>query len=762
MYSENKKKLLFLSFVVIALVLFHSGGLLAYAAEDTSSPGFWATVGSGLLWALNSLLYGIFLVAAWTVDLAAGILEFALNPKAVNTLFNLDAVYVVWQMVRDFFNLFFILTLLFIAFATIFQISKYNYKALLKTLLLMALLVNFSWPISRFIVDATNVPMYFFLGNMFDSGSKGAAGGSRVAEVSLQTSGIKELVLPEYNPDMNITGSSKLTVKLLVAIVFIFLFGVSLSVLGILLLVRTIVLVLLVAFSPVGFAGLAIPGFQDQAHKWWSNFLNYALFGPAAMLVLLAAVAFMKGFNLPATQDQLTALASTDGAINTSNVIKTLIPIILVWISIGTGQSMGIAGAGMVTDHAKKFSKWVGKKPFQLGGFIDRKYEKKMAEGRSVFGQYGKFLAPRAVYEGIKQRSEEQKEQDMSPIHAAAGSVQDKLNAFVSRFTGAHGENLIRPTRWMKPGIDRTEHEFGQVSRQTSEAQKKLSDVSTKGDYVINEVKNAIKNGKVDDVAAGLQILAKNNDLNDFVTDGAISDMYKDRKRVDENGNEVDLLDKDKDGNVIVSSKNMANLLQAVLTDSGEKNADILAKRMMTIGDIATNAGNFAFGGMVGYDRNLEGGFGGFEINSEKKMAEFARAKVQNLESQKRQQMIHPDSLFTRTKDGFGDINGEVAKAVISTFTNADIGQANRSRDDLKEAVYNAYQHLNEDGYEGFSEIYNNQNDPQSKIFRDYVEQIRIFKEAKPEKEGENKAGARPNESEVHRKNRETREKHGR
>lgn len=330
---------------------------------------------TALVYAFNLLLYAVFAFVVWIISYAGGVLAYAVDPAAVKTLFEMPAVYVLWQMVRDFFNLFFILTLLFIAFATIFQISKYNYKALLQTLLLMALLVNFSWPISRFLVDATNVPMYFFLDSMFEKSSE--ASGENIAAVAFSSAKMSRLVLPtstgaEFGAGM-VHGDSDQTLPLLKAIVFLFIFGVTLLVLSILFVIRTTVLLVLVIFSSVGFAGLAIPGFQKYASKWWDSFLQYALFGPAAMLMILVAVGFMKEFAKDGSDSsaQIANAASRvagDGALVAA--ITMIIPLVLMWMAMGVGQSMGIAGAGVVTKKAKDFSKWAGRKgSFGYGGY---------------------------------------------------------------------------------------------------------------------------------------------------------------------------------------------------------------------------------------------------------------------------------------------------------------------------------------------------------------------------------------------------------
>jgi hypothetical protein len=48
-----------------------------------------------------------------------------------------------WVITRDIANMFFIVILLVIAFATILQIEQYNYKKWLPKLILMAILINF-------------------------------------------------------------------------------------------------------------------------------------------------------------------------------------------------------------------------------------------------------------------------------------------------------------------------------------------------------------------------------------------------------------------------------------------------------------------------------------------------------------------------------------------------------------------------------------------------------------------------------------------
>ncbi len=324
-------------------------------------------VGGVFLAAINWVLYILLGFFALLFSLAASVFAWAVDATVWQQLFNMKSVYNLWGMIRDFFNLFFILTLLFIAFCTIFQIQAYNYKKWLLNLVLMALLTNFSFPVARFLIDATNVPMYFFFDNAVGNGG----GGVQIFESFIGGSRMNTLLFPEIKDMATLQGDTKVTGQLIRSIVFVFILASSLLVLAVLFLVRLVALVLLVIFSPVGFAGSAIPWTQSFSKKWWDYFFKYALFGPAAALMILVSVKFLQEFSgvEAAAQSSATSAAAmikskaagtvaaeADANIITS-MVTALIPVILIWTSISVGQMMGIAGGAKVAGFAQKFVK---------------------------------------------------------------------------------------------------------------------------------------------------------------------------------------------------------------------------------------------------------------------------------------------------------------------------------------------------------------------------------------------------------------------
>ncbi len=335
------------------------------AREEAGLTNKYEQSGSGpgetFLWALAKLIHAVLGLVSFIITLGVVLLSFVLNPIAVTGLFNLSAVYTLWRMVRDFFNLFFILTILFIAFATIFQVQAYNYKKLLWNLILMALLTNFSFPIARFLIDAGNVPMYFFLNSL--SADKTKSAGDAISSTAFKTSGIVNNILTDADKSTFVQHGSVDQIKdMLIAIVFIFIFGFSLIALGALLFIRILVLLALIIFSPIGFVGTAIPGLQKFSGQWWDNFLKYIIFGPTSALMLLVSVKVMSEFNSSSARTQLDNIAKNIGGINVASAVTTMLPVIFIWMSISVMGSSGIAGASAVAGAAKKFSKSMAKK----------------------------------------------------------------------------------------------------------------------------------------------------------------------------------------------------------------------------------------------------------------------------------------------------------------------------------------------------------------------------------------------------------------
>ena len=358
---KNKKQ----KRAVFALaVLFFSSGILLLKPGLVHA-GLADEVGAALSGALDStfglvirgLLYSVFVVLGWFTSAAVTLFEWCINPDYISGpsgLLNKQSVYANWKFIRDFFNLFFILTLLYTAFTIVFQVAK-NYKQTLLSIVLAAMFVNFSFPITRVIIDVTNVPMYYFVNQMMAKEEGKSAFGN-----FLGASKIQDTLIPKSYSVA--TGS---TTQLLVAIVMLFMFMIALLVFSVLMVVRLVAIVMLLIFSSVGFAASVIPGMQEYGDRWWKSLWQYSLFGPTSMLMMLIATRFFEEIGKDGTRAQFVQMATNNAVPDSTGMIASIamfsIPVIMMWFAIGIGMSSSIIGAGAVVGLGYAAIKGAGK-----------------------------------------------------------------------------------------------------------------------------------------------------------------------------------------------------------------------------------------------------------------------------------------------------------------------------------------------------------------------------------------------------------------
>lgn len=393
--NKNKKNIQYASVLLLILV----GGV---TFPHSAHAGLFDLFGDGVAGVFKSLLWGVFSMVGGLLSGAVTIFQYAVDPAVYGPtgLFNKASVYNMWKLIRDFLNLFFILTLLYTAFTIVFQIAS-NYKKTLLSIVLAALFVNFSFPLTRVIIDATNVPMYYFINLILDSGKSNPnlpiAVGQGALGPALSASGLKDILIPPQNSLL----SETITVaQLLMAIVFLFVFMVTLMVLAVMFVIRMMALLLLVIFSPIGFAASVIPGLKQYSAMWWDKLWKYAFFGPAAMLMLYIATQFFEEIAMDDTKMNMKLATQNNIASTGSDFFASMgmysITIIMLWMAIGLANSMSIAGAGAVAGTGEKFLKWFGRKTAGGISYAPRKFASGVGQGvKSRFNDssFGKFLA---------------------------------------------------------------------------------------------------------------------------------------------------------------------------------------------------------------------------------------------------------------------------------------------------------------------------------------------------------------------------------
>ncbi len=498
--SSQKKYLAVFSLVFLAV--------FCYAHTTSASASALETVADyTVMPVITLMLKTVLKFCSLLLSMAETIFEWIVNTQNMKAVMDNDIVYGTWRTVRDVFNVTFIMVLLFSAFATIFQApTNYNYKKVLLNLVLMALLVNFSYPIARFIVDASNIIMFGFLNNL---------GGSNSFMKIINDSKISNIV--------SSTGSDPL--YLLSAIIFTFIFAVTLLIIAVLLVIRTVAITIYIIFSPIAFVGPIVPGtgLASAGKEWWDDFMKYCFSGPTMIFMLYIASRMFSAISSQQIKMGTIAMkqvGTSADVLGASNPLGALIrdasffslPIIILWLGIIQAQKSGIAGAGAVVGMGTKAINWAKNAPHKtawwaakktgIPGGVQQKWANwkktglfgsdRQAEREAARAGRGPFAVPRVADQmQAKKVKEAGESHDMTNVEDLE---LERLVASSDKFESA-AATIELAARGLATGtqLDNVRRQFGDNSQVTRQLENKMKPYAADAFFT--------KNGVLDEAA---------------------------------------------------------------------------------------------------------------------------------------------------------------------------------------------------------------------------------------------------------------------
>lgn len=270
-----------------------------------------------------------------------------------------NVIFGTWISVRNLCNIFFMLALLLLGLSTLFRFKKYNDKQVLVQIVLMALMVNFSLVIARAILGVADTLQAQFL-----------PANSHVIQrlgVAVIEGGYDNLV---YNMTVKTVAGSVADVvnSLLYLFVALMAFMTFLAITA-LLVVRVVALWVLLAFSPVAYAGRVLGYTQKYTKQWWDNFLKYAFFTPILgfFLHLCALLADNQAtyLNKAVGGSVGTVPATGDFGQFIFNILSGVTVIVCLFIGLKVANASSIAGSKTImkftTGKAQNWAKGAGK-----------------------------------------------------------------------------------------------------------------------------------------------------------------------------------------------------------------------------------------------------------------------------------------------------------------------------------------------------------------------------------------------------------------
>lgn len=259
-FLKHKKKFIpLLSLLLVAVLFIFPKFVLADSGAVATVVG----------WILSPIIALFGKLVVLLLDILVSIAQY-------NDFIDSTAVTYGWVVVRDLCNMFFVLILLIIAFASILRIDSYNLKTWLPKLIIMAVLINFSKMICGVLIDFTQIVMLTFVNAVKD-----IAGGNLTEML-----GINKILTASPDGEVGEITKSSIVGSLILALIMVIIATVVILSMLVMLAMRIIMIWIYVVLSPLAYLLASFPQGTQYSQRWWSDFSKNLIIGPVVAFFL--------------------------------------------------------------------------------------------------------------------------------------------------------------------------------------------------------------------------------------------------------------------------------------------------------------------------------------------------------------------------------------------------------------------------------------------------------------------------------------------
>lgn len=378
MIRKNYKRIL--PILAVAFVVWFIQGHVAHA-------GLFDLNAWDFVWAIASNGVQVFLtMASWLVGVTGTLLNVSvyLTTHIGDFVNNSDVIFKVWGIIRDLASMILIFIILWAAMQMILGIKQANFSSLIFSIIIMGILINFSFFFARVMIDASNIATLEFYDaitpgkpqltstSSWSDWTNGAWRDGGLSDIFMGALSVTKWydtgkVISANNDGSGgaTTASTPLRILLIGVGGVIVMVLASLSFIGAAAacILRLAVLIFLLAFSPIWIAAMAMPQLKKASDMWWGQFKAHLLFLPVYMMLMYVAIRILAESKL-----NMLAVSSQSGLANTGSMgdftsLFVGFAIVLVMLNAPLIGAVSIAGAGskLTESWFKGARSWLGK-----------------------------------------------------------------------------------------------------------------------------------------------------------------------------------------------------------------------------------------------------------------------------------------------------------------------------------------------------------------------------------------------------------------
>jgi hypothetical protein len=365
-----------------------TGGVAGFVGNGASG------VGSAIVSTLAGIAYYLMSAAGYLLGLVGEVFNWVI----VITVFqfasyfaNSAGMLAAWGILRDVGNICILFGFIYIGITIILDINGDASRKALPRLLIFAALMNFSLFAGEAVIDVANVlsaTLYTQAGSSTFAAANttnnsqvlGGVNGASSATVSSGQNnvqvGIAGLIMQDtgtgtaFSPTTKPNTSTGYLYAYIGTTIFILVTMAVLLAGTIIFAIRAVLLCVLLIISPLGFAAMAIPQFQERGKQWWSMLLQNAFFAPVFLLLIFAGLKIMEaartsldaGSSSKTLADALAAPGSSTGGV----LIVFMLTTGFMIAAFQFARSSSVIGGQFATNFAQKTVTGVAKAPFRI------------------------------------------------------------------------------------------------------------------------------------------------------------------------------------------------------------------------------------------------------------------------------------------------------------------------------------------------------------------------------------------------------------
>ena len=523
-FIKNKKYFQFGFLILFCLILFLYANPCYAIFEQTiiTIVGWIALQLSKVLgWILTIIIAAVLGVTKWS--------DFVRVPEIVEA----------WVIVRNLCNMFFILILLIIAFATILRIESYSMKRWLPKLLIMAVLINFSKTICGIAIDVSQIIMLTFVQGFTTNQ------GDFVAFLKVQKYLAASQDIDEKVVELRLSDT---VTSIILGVLFLVVATVVMLAILLVFIMRVIMLWIYIVLSPLAFLLSSFPAGQKYASQYWGEFTRYLTNGPVLAFFVWLAMMVMNGID--PSSIAIPEVAGKSSILEPANFMSFILGIGFLVGGLMISQQIGglgsSAGSGMlkrVQSGGARFGRRMAKGSASLVGKGAKSAGGAMASGAmNVAGKVADrtpFLKRTKTGALLKSMASDRRK-------GAAKKREEAVQSFLTKKLGMGDESLAnlhamtRPRKEkQKEKVDRIETEkSADIAKITEEKEAEIAQEREKMENYGGYQRATTKRDKDKNSAAQEERLAINKANMDF-NDGSITGRVRDQQIADAQANSL-------------------------------------------------------------------------------------------------------------------------------------------------------------------------------------------------------------------------------